>query len=159
MFASVPLSGRDFLLDRTRLIETDRLHSRDYFTASIFERCLAIRSVCTRLIRWHTTMLPLRSCYSPFRQTSLGQELIVSIITITPSVFPCLSCSSRAVHFQLDWKQCILQSLTAVTAVADDTQEPPRILYDRKPFHRNILLLNPGHVVAIANNLPKSAFL
>jgi hypothetical protein len=61
MFASVPLSGRGFLLDRTRLIETHKLHSHDYFTASISVRYLAIRSTSTRLIRWLTIMLHLRS--------------------------------------------------------------------------------------------------
>ena len=60
MFASVPLSGRDFIFDRTRLIETDRLRSRDYFIASISARYLAIRSMSMRLIRWPMIMLHLR---------------------------------------------------------------------------------------------------
>ena len=60
IFASVPLSGRDFLFDTTRLIETDRLRSRDYFIASISARYLAIRPMSTRLLRWPTIMLHLR---------------------------------------------------------------------------------------------------
>ena len=37
-------SGNNYPLVRVRLIETDRLHSRAYFTASIYARYLAIRN-------------------------------------------------------------------------------------------------------------------